>query len=193
MNRNDPRFIAAEKKIFEAVFALLPYRDIESIKTQDIILRAGIHKSTFYSHYRDKYALVEALVDVAGERLSPHLEGITVNMLGTEADEDRLDQSYRSLADSIYDNRMILQVILQSSMVGNLILKVESDLEDIWRKSGIADPESQNISYLINAAAYVMIGTIEKWIQRGCTDSVETLAWLIHATGEGIRNAFALL
>ena len=193
MNKNDPRFITAEKKIFEAVYALFPHKDIESIKTQDIITCAGIHKSTFYSHYRDKYALIDALVDVVVEKLAPHLESITLNMLGRDADEDRLRQSYKSLANSIYDNREMLLAVLQSSMGQSLITKIESELKDIWNKSGIADPESSNIDYLINGAAFIIIGTIDKWLQRDCVDSIDALAWLINATGEGIRYAFALL
>lgn len=193
MNKNDPRFIAAEKKIFDAVYALFPHKDIESIKTQDIIAYAGIHKSTFYSHYRDKYALIEALVDMAAEKLEPHLEDITLNMLGRDADDDKLEKSYKDLAISIYENREMLLVILQSSMGQNLITKIESDLKDIWKKNEIADPESRNISYLINGTAFVIIGTIAKWLQRDCVDSIDTLAWLIHATGAGIRYAFALL
>lgn len=114
-------------------------------------------------------------------------------MLGSEPDMDKLNACYRDLAISIFENKELLTIILTSSMSGRITSKIEKELEIIWNESGIADPESINIAYLINAASYVMIGTIEKWIRRNCVDSVDTLAWLIHATGEGIRNAFALL
>ncbi|MBQ6439168.1 MAG: TetR/AcrR family transcriptional regulator [Mogibacterium sp.] len=59
MNKNDSRYISAEKKIMDAAFDLLLKRDIDSIWTQEIIRSAGVHKSTFYSHYRDKYVLLQ--------------------------------------------------------------------------------------------------------------------------------------
>ena len=37
MNKNDPRYITADMKILEAVFELFPDKDIESIRTKDII------------------------------------------------------------------------------------------------------------------------------------------------------------
>ncbi len=192
MDRNDPRYVSAEDKILEAAFEMLSTRDIDSIRTQDIIRRAGVHKSTFYAHYRDKYALLDSMEALAAEVLAPHLKGITVHMLGEQPDPLRLHQSYESLAEAIYSNRRLFTLVLQGH-VGSITKGIAAELEKIWREAGIADPSARNISYLINATAYVITGTIEKWLQRDCTDPIDDFVGLITATGVGIRYAFEQL
>ncbi|MBE6041968.1 MAG: TetR/AcrR family transcriptional regulator, partial [Clostridiales bacterium] len=61
MNKQDSRFITSEKRIKEAFFGLLSRKSIDEIRTQEIIASAGINKSTFYSHYKDKYDLLDSL------------------------------------------------------------------------------------------------------------------------------------
>ena len=63
MNKQDSRFITSEKRIKEAFFELLSRKSIDEIRTQEIISSAGINKSTFYSHYKDKYDLLYWIFD----------------------------------------------------------------------------------------------------------------------------------
>lgn len=190
MNKNDPRYITAEEKIMAAVFDLFSGKDIDSIRTQDIIAAAGIHKSTFYSHYRDKYALLESIEDSISDGLYPHLEGIFINMLGDKKDPGKLNYCYEGLASYIFENRDLFRVILQGSRGTNITTRIASEIESIWDSQDIADPNNLYNSYLINAIVYVMIGTIEKWLKRGCIDPVEAFQSLINATGIGIQDAF---
>ena len=62
MNKQDSRFITSEKRIKEAFFGLLSRKSIDEIRTQEIIASAGINKSTFYSHYKDKYDLLKVFI-----------------------------------------------------------------------------------------------------------------------------------
>ena len=177
----------------DAAFDLLLKRDIDSIWTQEIIRSAGVHKSTFYSHYRDKYALLEAAEEIAAEALYPYLERITLNMLGDNPDRGRLFAAYEDLSACIFENKRLFQVVLQSQSGYGITMRIISELENIWKASGIADPDSRNISYLINGAAYVIIGTIDKWLKRGCIESREEFTLLVNASGEGMRHAFYML
>ncbi len=192
MDRNDPRYVSAEDKILEAAFELLSARDIDSIRTQDIIRRAGVHKSTFYAHYRDKYALLESMEAHAAEVLAPVLEVITVNMLGKEPDQLRLHQGYESMAEAIYANKRLFTIVLRGHL-GRITRGIASEIEKIWREAGIADPSERNISYFINAAAYLITGTIEMWIQRDYVDPIEDFAGLVAVSGVGLRYAYEQL
>ena len=193
MNTNDPRYITAENKIMDAVYELFSGKDIDGIRTQEIINKAGIHKSTFYSHYRDKYALLDSIEDRVSDELYPHLEGIFIYMLTERKDPERLRECYNGLAACIFENAALFRVILQGSRGTNLTARIASEIETIWYSQDIADPRSLYNDYLINAIVYIMIGTIEKWLKRGCVDSFDVFLDLINATGIGIQNAYELL
>lgn len=193
MNKSDPRFISAEKKIFDAAFELLPDKDIESIRTQDIISRAGIHKSTFYSHYSDKYALIEVIENTTAEMLDPILERILTNLIGESGDPAELRKAYSDLAACIFENKSNFVIILKNSKVSTITTRIASDMEKIWEKHSISDFSNIEHYYFINAAAAVMMGTIEKWLQRDCIEPIDRFVRLIEAAGAGLENAYKLL
>lgn len=69
--RVDPRVTRTRKLIRDALIALLAEKSFESISVHDIAERATVNRATFYAHYTDKFALLNALIreDVAA-RLS---------------------------------------------------------------------------------------------------------------------------
>lgn len=81
--RVDPRVTRTRKLIRDALISLLMEKSFESISVQDIAERATVNRATFYAHYTDKFALLDALVreDVA-ERLS---EGDPLSLTNTRA------------------------------------------------------------------------------------------------------------
>ena len=54
----DLRVRRTHKLLWEALMAELSYRSFEEITIQQICERAMVHRSTFYKHYEDKYALL---------------------------------------------------------------------------------------------------------------------------------------
>jgi AcrR family transcriptional regulator len=66
-SRIDPRITRTRKLIRDALTSLLGEKSFESITVQDVAERATINRATFYAHYTDKFALLDALVreDVA--------------------------------------------------------------------------------------------------------------------------------
>ena len=60
--------------IQEAFFALLAEVGFAKMTVADICRRAEINRGTFYLHYEDKYALLDALIDEA-LAAAPPLEG----------------------------------------------------------------------------------------------------------------------
>src|SRR5262249_44633616 len=63
MNRHegqgDLRVRRTHKLLWEALMAELAQRPFEGITVKDICERAMVHRTTFYKHYEDKYALLE--------------------------------------------------------------------------------------------------------------------------------------
>jgi AcrR family transcriptional regulator len=54
----DLRVRRTHKLLWEALMALLAERAFEAITVKDICERAMVHRTTFYKHYEDKYALL---------------------------------------------------------------------------------------------------------------------------------------
>lgn len=60
--RGNQRYIQTKEKI-EAVFLeLLKEKDISKISVSEICRLAGIHRTTFYGHFEDIYALMRSIV-----------------------------------------------------------------------------------------------------------------------------------
>ncbi len=69
-SRVDPRVTRTRKLIREALVSLLVDRNFESITVQDIAGRATVNRATFYAHFTDKFALLDAMIR---EDLASHL------------------------------------------------------------------------------------------------------------------------
>jgi len=57
--QEDLRVRRTHKLLWEALMAELSQRPFEEITVREICERAMVHRSTFYTHYEDKYALLE--------------------------------------------------------------------------------------------------------------------------------------
>ncbi|HTV73321.1 MAG TPA: TetR/AcrR family transcriptional regulator [Candidatus Acidoferrales bacterium] len=60
--RTDPRVIRTRKLIRDALASLLATKNFESISVQDIAEAATVNRATFYAHFTDKFALLEAMI-----------------------------------------------------------------------------------------------------------------------------------
>ena len=52
--RTDPRVHRSRERLGDALVALLLERPFDDIRVQDVLDRAGVGRSTFYAHFRDK-------------------------------------------------------------------------------------------------------------------------------------------
>jgi AcrR family transcriptional regulator len=59
LEQTDLRVRRTHKLLWEALMAELSERTIEEITVSDICERAMVHRTTFYKHYEDKYALFQ--------------------------------------------------------------------------------------------------------------------------------------
>jgi len=81
--RVDPRVARTKKLIRDALMSLLAEKSFESISVQDIAERATVNRATFYAHFPDKFALLDAITrEDVGAKLS---EGDPLNAFDTRA------------------------------------------------------------------------------------------------------------
>jgi AcrR family transcriptional regulator len=60
--RVDPRVMRTQKLIRDALKSLLAAKSFEAISVQDIAERATVNRATFYAHFTDKFALLDAII-----------------------------------------------------------------------------------------------------------------------------------
>ncbi|GAB6928876.1 TetR/AcrR family transcriptional regulator [Paenibacillus sp. JCM 10914] len=64
-NPNDPRVIRTRQLILDAFMYMLNKKDFNSITISDLTKVATINRATFYSHFPDKFGLLDALLSDA--------------------------------------------------------------------------------------------------------------------------------
>lgn len=80
-NPNDPRVIRTRRLLIDAFGKLLHHKDFNQITVLDVAREATVNRATFYSHFQDKYALLQGYLQYAfdayvPERIDPK-EGLT--------------------------------------------------------------------------------------------------------------------
>jgi AcrR family transcriptional regulator len=79
----DPRIRRTKQMLFQAFEELLAEKSFDQISVQDLAERSTLNRATFYDHFTDKFALLEAMV---GERFSSLVDlRVTGNAGGCEA------------------------------------------------------------------------------------------------------------
>src|SRR5580698_10522166 len=59
----DPRILRSRRMLMEALVRLLIKKEFEEISVQEIADEATLNRATFYLHYPDKNALLQAMTD----------------------------------------------------------------------------------------------------------------------------------
>lgn len=78
--KNDLRVIKTKKNLYEALITLMKEKTFEEIKVADICKKALINRSTFYTHYQDKYELLYELINNLKEELKKGIEFKEANL-----------------------------------------------------------------------------------------------------------------
>jgi AcrR family transcriptional regulator len=77
MTEQDRRVRRTRRILIEALIALILEKGYSKITVQDILDRADVGRSTFYSHFRDREALLVACFDNLGDELRREIDAMT--------------------------------------------------------------------------------------------------------------------
>jgi AcrR family transcriptional regulator len=76
----DPRIRRTRQMLFQAFQGLLAEKAFDLISVQDITERSTLNRATFYDHFTDKFALLEAMI---GERFNALIDARMAGSEGT--------------------------------------------------------------------------------------------------------------
>lgn len=74
MNKKDLRVVKTQNILYTTLLDLMKEKTFEEIKVSDICNKALINRSTFYSHYNDKYELLADLIKELKNALTDELK-----------------------------------------------------------------------------------------------------------------------
>lgn len=159
-----------EQQLKESLqLSLAKRHSIEQITVNDLIKIAGVGKSTFYRHYRDKYDLLNSIViDISQHTflLSEH---------------DYFDQMYEGL-NQLKQNRVLFQNALkyhgQNSITRALQLGAQNYLYRLILSQHSATFTDQ-YKFAIKFYCYGMVGIMKEWLLSGCDRNLNQLTKLI--------------
>lgn len=74
MKKTDLRVIKTKKCLYDALIILMKENTFENIKVSDICDKALVNRSTFYSHFDDKYDLLYEFINDLKDELASELD-----------------------------------------------------------------------------------------------------------------------
>ncbi|MBO4374395.1 MAG: TetR/AcrR family transcriptional regulator [Lachnospiraceae bacterium] len=174
MNESDERYSTAEDAIFDAFFALLKEKEFDKITVADISKKAGVVRSTFYNHYENVPALVEAAEDRT-------IRDIFSMMESFHPKDDRSMCNSYFLAICNYTRKNPFVVNLLKSPRGDAffekaIMMFHDYVKNLTSASGGRENPDGNASYLIAGMIGTTIGILHKWISDGFSEPAEKIS-----------------
>jgi AcrR family transcriptional regulator len=171
-SKTDPRATRTRKLIIDAFLELLLERNFEDITIQEVTKRATVNRATFYSHFQDKFALVESTIQ---ETFGTFIEARLT------APNTSIKQHIRLLFLAITDKLIVLQTYHRRSyrMFGQAIenqikAKVNQHLQE-WLAEDLAfrHVNQQRREIAAQAVSWALFGTAMQWQQQAANTDPE--------------------
>ena len=162
MNESDERYSTVEDAIFEAFFLLMKEKDLEKITVTDVIKKAGIVRSTFYNHYENIPALLEAAEDRTIQDIFRHLESFH-----PKNDYDMCFSYYLAICNYTEKNPFLanlLQSPRETAFFEKAITMFHKYVTEVTSTTVKAPKRRLAFSYMIAGAIGSTIGVLHKWI-----------------------------
>jgi AcrR family transcriptional regulator len=167
----DPRIRRTRKLLQGALGALMQTKSFDEISVQDITEAATVNRATFYDHYTDKYALLDALVaggfhELLHERHLRYETGCPAALSAMiQATCDFLTHSHSA---GTCDRQTAFQPLMDAAIAAAIRRLLLEGLEREQRPSAIS-PE-----ILASAASWAIAGGVKQWLSQPDRPPVET-------------------
>lgn len=188
--RRDPRYEEADAAIRAAFLGLFARKGIEEITASEVICASGVNRSTFYAHYADKYALLDAVErDFLEQTARSFRESPTMGLLlGRESDASAWEAYFGRLMDFLHENEQLLAGLVgreHGSFMLDFRRAFASALEERGAVSRLGIPTNYESALLAGATA----GLVEEWARGGFADDRERVVRLLVNVATSIQSA----
>src|ERR1700755_959341 len=174
----DPRVLRSRQMLMEALLKLLDRKEFDDISIQEITDEATLNRATFYLHYSDKNALLQAMTAARFRDLIAR-RGLSF----TDCD-GALRAIALGVCDYLAETAGCPGQLAKMPLEGSIIPVVEDIFQEGAAKHGIApSPDSR---LLATAVAWAIFGAARRWPQSPNRIPAEKMAATIEAMGKPI-------
>jgi AcrR family transcriptional regulator len=175
--KTDARVRRTRDALGDALIALMQEKPFETIKVQDVLDRARVSRSTFYSHYSDKDDLLMSDAEEFFEALS-----MALSEHGDISDRVfPVKEFFKHLADvQPFYKALVKSGKFQENMElarGHFARGIEHRLSELPRGKSI-DPKERSAIAFTHAGA--LLSLLTWWLDRGMREPPEQMDELFH-------------
>src|ERR1700674_2708077 len=153
----DPRILRSRRMLMEALSRLLIKKAFEDISVQEIADEATLNRATFYLHYPDKNALLQAMTSLRFRSLIER-RGITFTGCG-----GALRAIALGVCDYLAETTGCPSQLARVSLEGSIIPVVEGMFKEGLALHGTAP--GVDAALLATTAAWAVFGAARRWFQ----------------------------
>jgi AcrR family transcriptional regulator len=176
-NKGDPRVRRTRDRLGDALVELLVQKPFDDITVQDVLERAGVSRSTFYTHYRDKNDLFLSDAEDFFEAMATALSRF--------GDKSERVAPVQELAAHIAEVRPFYNALVESGRMhdvmelgqGHFARGIEQRLKEMPRARAIP---SECRGAIAHGLAGSLFSLLAWWVQHGMTLSPEEMDKLFH-------------
>jgi len=175
--KTDARVRRTRDALGDALVALMQEKPFDTITVQDVLDRARVGRSTFYSHYSDKDDLLMSDADEFYERLSMGLSArgeASDRVFPVKEFFSHLAEAQRFVNALSSSGKMQEQLELAR---GHFARGIERRLSEVPRGHSIAETERAVIGF---AHAGALLSLMTWWVDRGMKPSPAEMDALFH-------------
>jgi AcrR family transcriptional regulator len=153
----DPRILRSRRMLMDALARLLMEKEFEDISVQEIADEATLNRATFYLHYPDKNALLQAMT---GARFRDLIERRSITFTDCHG---ALRAIALGVCDYLADNTGCPIHLARRPLEGSIIPIVEDMFKEGLALHGIAP--GVDSALLATTAAWAVFGAARRWFQ----------------------------
>ena len=170
----DPRIVRSRRMLMDALARLLSKKDFDDISIQEIADEARLNRATFYLHYPDKSALLQAMTDV---RFRDLIERRGISFTDCHG---ALRAIALGVCDFLAESTKCPSQLAQIPLEGSIIPVVEGMFKEGLAHRAMAP--GIDAALLATTAAWAVFGAARRWFQTPDRIPAEEMAAEIETT-----------
>jgi AcrR family transcriptional regulator len=164
----DPRILRSRRMLMESLYNLLNKKEFEDISVQEIADEATLNRATFYLHYPDKAALLQAMTDVRFREL---MERRGISFCDCDA---ALRAIALGVCDYLAESTKCPGQLARIPLETSIIPVVEGMFREGLAHHGMAP--GVDAALLATTAAWAVFGAARSWFQTSDRIPAEDMA-----------------
>ncbi len=175
-NKEDLRIRRTYKLLKAALLELLKKEPFEKITVKDICEEAMVHRTTFYTHFEDKYDLLRYCM----QELESPFETIDIKTPSVEGYKEYYSRVAKSILEHVYKNKDFYKTVIRKNSEESFITNFEKELSikihdklEMCQKSGLKLPMPAELLSCVCSSA--CMSAVKWWIENDAPFSIDQL------------------